>query len=269
MTQEPHEETLEKAPRPAALVSDAFISFMHMRTELSQFVEFYHRMAKQAVSHEGDLMDKEMYEEYRGHSVFFLENYITRVSDLFDLYIEHLVYAVCLKKRDFLSERTYEKAAQRLKNLGISQPVEDEILFEASIHFGQQDKVALAKHFVQAIGFDMPAKLGSLWTDALFCKKIRNLIVHKASVVDERFVEHAKDKECPFDVAVGEHLVMPEAWILSLASKVDSCTMLIDDALSDYVAVHKRNRYGHFWLPRSVWSNPLRNNPEKETHGEK
>ena len=265
---EPNENTSEERFYPAAKVSNAFVSFMHMRAELSQFVAFYHKMAERAISHQGNIIDKTLYEEYQGHSIFFLENYITRISDLFDLYIEHLVYELCRKKKDFLSIKTYEKATSRLRNRGISNPTEDEILFEASVNFGQQDKVELARHFGQSIGFDIPAKVGSFWTDALFCKKIRNLIVHKASVMDQRFVEYAKDMECPFDVAIGEHLVLPEAWILHLASRVDQCITLIDDMISDYVPVDKLRRDGHFWLPRSVWSNPLNKSHEKENHGE-
>ncbi len=258
-----------KAPRTDAMVSDAFINYMHMRTELSAFVEFYHKMAKQAISRDDSQIDEALYEEYRGHSAFFLENYITRISDLFDLYIEHLVYCVCVKKRDFLPERAYEKARSRLATMGLRRPTEDETVFEASIQFGQRDRNEVAKHFVNSVGFDIPAKLGSLWTDALLCKKIRNLIVHRASIMDERFVEYADGKDCPFPVAVGEHLIMPEAWILNLAVKVDSCIILIDGAISDHVAVEKRSRYGHFWFPRSVWSNPVKNTTKNEMHGKR
>lgn len=268
MNDDVHREPNMETPHAAAMVSDAFISFMHMRTELSDFVDFYHAMAKQAISREAGQIDEKLYGEYIGHSVYFLESYMTRISDLFDLYIEHLVYAVCLVKKEFLADREYDQAESRLKKLGVLAPTEDDVVFEAAVRFGQKDKHEICERFQDSIGFDIPGTVGALWNDVLFAKKVRNLIVHKASVMDERFVESARGRDCPFHVEVGVHLSPPETWFLNLASKIDNCIVLIDGAINDYVAVNKRNRYGHFWLPRSVWSNPLKKSLEKQSHGE-
>ena len=268
MNDEKHRETSLDTPRAAAMVSDAFISFMHMRKELSDFVDFYHAMAKYAITRDNGQIDEKLYGEYISHSVYFLESYITRISDLFDLYIEHLVYAVCLVNREFLTDREYGQADARLKKLGVSSPSEVDFVFEAAIRFGQKDRNEICERFQTLLGFDIPGTVGDLWDDVLFSKKVRNLIVHKASIMDERFVESARGRDLPFHVAVGEYFSPPETWFLELASKIDRCIVLIDGAISDHVAVNKRNRYGHFWLPRSVWSNPLKKSLEKQSHGE-
>lgn len=229
------------------MVSDAFIKFMYMRSELSEFVRLYHTMAAKAVGDDEKTYDKELYDSYRGHAIFFLENYISRISDFFDLYLEHLIYAIVLEKRDFLSEKSYEKASNRLRNIGLAEVTEDDVLFEAALNLGRKDKTEIAKHFDQSINFDI-SSVSQLWGDAVFCNKIRNLIVHKSSIMDERFVKFAKDKNCPFEVEIGKPLIMPEKWIIQLASNVDELIFSIDDVISDFVAIHKRNRLGHFWL---------------------
>jgi hypothetical protein len=252
----PVDEDIEAEKYPATMISDAFVSYMHMRQELSSFVEFYHKMAKQAIEPNEDEADCEMYKEYRGQSIFFLENYISRISDFFDLYLEHLVYCICLEKRDFFPAREYIKAKARLVRRGIVNPTDNESASEASSAFGRKDKSEIAEYFKQIIGFDIVTET-SCWEDVLFCSKIRNLIVHKASIIDDRFVESARGKSCPFEVKLGENLIMPEKWVMELASKVNYCVMVIDDTISNFVPIHKRNKYGHFWLPRSVWANPL------------
>jgi hypothetical protein len=238
------------------MVSDAFIKFMYMRTELSDFVRHYHTMAAKAVGDDESAYDKDLYDSYRGQAFFFLENYISRISDFFDLYLEHLIYAIVLEKRDFLPEKSYEKAFDRLKNIGLAEVTAEDVLFEAALNLGRKDKIEIAKHFNQSLNFDI-TNPPQLWGDALLCSKIRNLIVHRSSVMDERFVMFAKDKNCPFEVGIGKTLVMPEKWILQIASNVDELIFTIDDGISDFVAIHKRNRLGHTWLPRSNLAKPL------------
>jgi hypothetical protein len=238
------------------MVSDAFIQFMYMRTELSDFVRLYHTMAAKAVGNDERTYDKELYDSYRGQAVFFLENYISRISDFFDLYLEHLIYAIAQEKRDFLPEKSYEKALNRLRGIGLADITEDDVVFEAALNLGRKDKTEIAKHFAQSLNFDI-SNASQLWGDALLCSKIRNLIVHKSSKMDERFVKFAKDKNCPFEVGIGNSLVMPEKWVLQIASNVDELIFSIDDGISDSVAIHKRNRLGHIWLPRSSLAKPL------------
>jgi hypothetical protein len=256
MEEQPNPELPDVAQYPSVMVSDAFINFMHRRDELSSFVKFYHKLAQQAIQPSKKRPNKELYKEYRGNSVFFLENYISRISDFFDIYIDDLIYSVCLTKKDFLSERDYVKAQSRFEKRGFSNLTDDDVLFEASIALGRKDKSEIAEHFKKMTGFDI-IKAAGHWEEMLLCNRIRNLIVHKGSIMDERFIEFVKDKDCPFEVELGAPLIMPEKWVLELASKVDRCISAVDDAISHFVPIHKRNRYGHFWLPRSTWANPL------------
>jgi hypothetical protein len=258
---------LNSHPSPPAMVSEAFLSFMHARTELSKFVDFYHRTAKQAMAPCGEMTDKALYEEYMGHSVFFVENYLTRIADFFDTYLEQLIICVCAAKRDFLPDRQYRSATDRLKRLGNPDPEDGDIVFEAATRFAQNDKSEIDKYFIDTIGFSLSAAAGKSWTESIFLTKIRNLIVHKASVMDERFVQYAIARACPFEIGIGTHLLMPERWVMELSMNVDSCVVLIDGAIDQYIQIEKRNRYSHFWLPRHVWASPLNDDkmPREQT----
>lgn len=254
-----------KSGEPAVMVSDAFLQFTYMRSELNEFTKFYHSLAGKAIGIHAENPDENLYRDYRGQSIFFLENFISRISDFFDLYIEHLIYAVCLERSSFLAETAYSSAKKRLIKFGSAEPTDDDVMFEAAITLGRKDKSEIANHFETQIGYAI-SKVSPNWDDAIFCNKIRNVIVHKSSMMDERFVAFAKDRQCPFELAVGESLIMPEKWLMKLASSTDECIYAIDEAISDFVPVHKRNRYGHFWLPRSTWANPLTHVPERSAH---
>jgi hypothetical protein len=248
--------------QPAVMVSDAFLSFMYMRAELREFSQLYHSLAHKAINVNSETPDKELYEVYRGQSVFFLENFICRISDFFDLYIEHLIYEVCLVNYSFLPESAYASAKKRLAKFVASEPSDDDIMFEAAITFGRKFKSEIASHFETAIGFSIE-QFAPSWSDAVFVGKIRNVIVHKASKMDERFVDYAKNCNCPFELEPGKPLLMPEKWLLKMAASTDECIYAIDEKISDFMPVHKRNRYGHIWIPRSTWASPLASLAEK------
>jgi hypothetical protein len=241
---------------PDEMVSDAFLKFAYRRAELSDFTTFYHTLAKRAISPENENADDKLYKEYRGQGIFFLENYIIRISDFFDIYLEHLIYAVLLEKPFFLDEKNILRARSTLQKLGVSDPAEDDVLFEAAVSFGRKDKLEIAEYFKAKIGFDISAA-SEHWGDVIVFSKIRNVIVHRASIVDERFLDFARAKNFPFEVTVGKDLMMPEAWIMQIANNVDKCIFTIDNEISKYVSVHKRNRYGHFWLSRSAFADEL------------
>jgi hypothetical protein len=237
--------------QPPMMVSGAYFEFMHQRTELSEFVNFYHMHAKLAVQPEGGEPNVEIYEEYRGLSIFFLENYISRISDFFDQYIENLTVCVCDEKGDFLTEKEYSKAKERLEKRGLTEVLQEEVTLEAVVKFCRRHKSEIAQSYLERIGFDM-ASISKHWDEVLICSEIRNLIVHKGSIMDERFVTFASNHKLPFDIGVGTTLLLPERWLLALASKIDKLISVIDDEITKYVPIQKRNRMGHIWLPRSV-----------------
>ena len=241
---------------PDMMVSDAFLNFNYRRTELSEFTRFYHTLAKHAIRPESVDADEKLYKEYRGQGIFFLENYIVRISDFFDIYLEHLIYAILLEKRSFLDEKIITKARSTLVRLGVANPHDDDVLFEAAVSFGRKDKLEIAEYFKTKIDFDLAA-VSEHWEDVIVFSKIRNVIVHKASTIDERFSNFAKAKNFPFEVTVRKHLLMPEAWIMQIAYNIDKYIYTLDKEISNYVSVYKRNRYGHFWLPRSALADEL------------
>ena len=237
------------------MVSDAFIQFMYRRQELSDFVSFYHEIAKKAIGTNEENYDQELYEKYRGNSVFFLENYICRISDLFDIYLEDLIFVGAEIKSDFFSGAEKAKVKSRLNKLGIKDVSEISVISEAASNLARKNKIDIVVRFREAIGFDMEIS-AKHWQRSLLCNRIRNLIVHRGSVVDQRFHELTKESALPFEVEIGKPLLIPEILIMDLASKVDDCIWSIDGMVSDFVNVPKRNRYGHFWIARSGWSKP-------------
>ncbi len=238
------------------MVSDAFLQHAYMRTELSEVNEFYHALARKAIGEKPDEADYDLYRHYRGLSIFYLENFVSRISDFFDIYIEHLIYAVALERDDFIPEKLIQKTAKWIEEMDDSDPSDDDILFEASLTLGKKNKSELAGHFEDKTGFKIESA-SPFWEDALLCNKIRNLIVHRSSTMDYKFVAFARRFNCPFPVEVGSKLILPEKWLVELASNVDECIYAVDHQISDFVPIHKRDRYGHFWLPRSEWANPL------------
>jgi hypothetical protein len=246
-------QTLEE---PDIMVSDAFLKFAYRREELSDFTRFYHTLAKTAINPNNEEPNETLYKEYRGQGIFFLENYIIRISDFFDIYLEQLIYAVLLERPSFLDEKNITKARSTLIKLGVANPHEDDVLFEAAVSFGRKDKLEIAEYFKTKISFDLAA-VSEHWEDVIVFSKIRNVIVHRASIVDERFYDFALAKSFPFEVTVGKDLLMPEAWIMQNAYNIDKCIYTIDKEISKYVSVHKRNRYGHIWLTRSAFAEEL------------
>jgi hypothetical protein len=247
----------EFGPGPAEMVSDAYINFMHQRSELSSFVRFYHQLARTAIKPQSRKPDLVLFGEYKNQSVFFLENYICRISDFFEVYIDELIFSVCMVQRDFLTDQNYNKAKTRLEKLQVTAFSDEDIVYEAAINFGRKDRSEISEYFKGKLGFDLSTS--PAWDDMILCSKIRNLIVHQGSKVDERFVDFAKNLNLPFEVAIGVRLTIPEEWLLKLANKVDACICSIDENISNYVQVHKTNRFGHFWIGRSAWVNPLEN----------
>ena len=241
---------------PAEMVSDAFITYMYQRSEIFSFNEYYHRLAKKAIEAETNKPDLELYKEYRGQSIYFLENFLCKMSDLFEVYLDELIWATWHIKPDFLAAREKEMAKIRLSDMGFENALDGDVLFEASTRFGRRDKNEIAQHFKDSIGFDMVEVSGS-WSEMLLCSAVRNIIVHKRSIMDEKFVHIAKNHNCPFPLEVGVSLAMPEAWVMQLTQSVDQCICAIDDKISERVQVNKRNRFGHIWLARSYLDNPL------------
>ncbi len=249
-----HATTLDN---PDEMVTVAFLNFMRKRHEIHDFLGFYHKLAERAIRPNTSETDTELYNEYMGQSIFFLENYLCRFSDLFEVYLDDLIYSVCLEKEDFLSENVLSSARNRLTKFGFDASTELDVLYEASNQFGKKDRDDIADHFFEKLGFDL-RNASPLWPRVQLCGWIRNLIVHKASQMDEKFVFLTKDLGCPFEVNVGADLVMPEAWIMDLVRDVDRCIYSIDSHISKKARIEKRSRSGHFWLTRSYWANPLK-----------
>jgi hypothetical protein len=243
-------------------VSDAYIAYMHRRSELSSFVEFYHRLARKAIQPTIKKLNKSLYKEYHGHSAFFVENYICRIVDIFELYLDDLVHCVCQVNRGFLPAKEYIKAKARLRALGYPNADDDDAIFEASVRFGMRDKVEIAEHFRKQIGFDI-AKDVPLWKSALLASKIRNQIVHKGSIVDEGFLGFFNNKSVRFEIGPSGYMMFSEKTIFKMAREVDGCINNLDKSIGDHVNVLRRNRLGHLWLPRSNWSNPLNEKEQK------
>lgn len=183
------------------------------------------------------------------------------MADYFDIYLDQLVFAVCQVKKDFLTDRDYQKANSRLQQLGLTEILPIEMQYEAALYFGRKDKTEIAAYFNSAIGFDIVSAAKN-WDAVLLCTRIRNLIVHKSSVVDLRFQENVKEMDLPFDCEVGNYLIMPQEWVIDLCGSVNSCVPAIDAAISDKIEIYKRNRYGHFWFPRSGWANQTKEDSE-------
>ncbi len=235
------------------MVSNAFIEFMYRREELSSFVGFYNKLVGLAVKPKDAPLDESLRKEFYGQQIFFMENYLCKMSDYFDIYIDQLVFAVCRVKEDFLKARDYQKANSKLQQLGLTEILPIEVQYEAAFNFGRKDKTEIATYFKNEISFDLVAAAKN-WDAVLLSSRIRNLIVHKSSVVDLRFYEYAKEKNLPFDFEVGSYLTMPQEWVVDLCGRVNDCVPAIDAAISEKVEIYKRNRYGHFWFPRSGWA---------------
>jgi hypothetical protein len=248
---------------PADDVSDAFINHAYSRSEVSSFVSFYHKMAAAALKPDTPEFDHGMYKEYRGHSIYFVESYLCRISDLFDYYLECLVFFICRERSDFFDQKFYSKAREQLVKLGVTAPTDDDIYFECALSFCRRSKEAIAEHFQKVLAFDLVAAAKN-WNEILLCGRIRNLIVHKASVMDERFVDLLRPLDCPFSVEIGKYLIMPERWAMELASKVDFAVAAIDEAILACVPINKRDRWGHIWMPRSTWANPTNEDNENK-----
>ena len=239
-------------------VSGAFVAYRHRRHELSSFTEFYHRAAKLAFQPMRWWVRRSLYDEYMGQQIYFIENYICKMSEFFDLFLEDLVKCICQRKRDFLPEREYQKAKVRLENSGVLAVDDEELLHDASSWFCRRSKELIAEHFLVSVGFDFSTKL-PLWPRVLLASKIRNQIVHNASVADDAFLRNFDIHNLPFKLGPDAHLVFSEKFILKLAEDIDACVKQIDLEIENYVQLQRINRYGHFWLPRSVWSRPSNN----------
>lgn len=237
------------------MVSDAYINYMHRRTELSTFVEFYHRLAKTAVEAESGSLNKELYAEYVGHRAYFLENYICRISDIFDLYIEDLIKCVCDIRSDFLPSKELLKAKQRLSLNGMVNPTDDRVIFEACSWFARRGKTEIAKYFKIHLGFDVLAMMLE-WDKVLKISTIRNQIVHKASLVDESFLTQFEEDQTLFEIGPGGYLSFSELALLQLATSVDTSIEYLDKTIENFVNLNRRNRLGHFWFSRSVINRP-------------
>ncbi len=236
-------------------VSDAYIGYMHRRQDLSLFVEFYHRLAQLAIEGGTTSPNVDLHSEYIGHSAYFIENYVCRMSDIFDIYIEELVMCVCDVKQDFLSEKEYHKATQRLTRNGINNPKLGEIIDNACSWFARRGKTEIAQHFSNQLGFDVLNDVPE-WKNVQKVATIRNQIVHGASLVNDKFLRQFPESEGLVSIGPGGYIVLNEKETMKLVQSIDASIMFIENKIELFVQLKRRNRYGHFWVARSVWNRP-------------
>ena len=233
------------------MVSDAFVNFMHMRSELSEFVEFYHILAREAVTIDDNNYKEGLYDKYRSQSIFFLENYLLRLSDMSDIYIEDLLIEIAAANRNIFIERELVSAKNRLEKM--SAIVDDEYInVEASYRLSKLSKPEIFDLVRDRVGFDIQTEVAN-WVYIPLIGQIRNVIVHNRSYIDEKFLKIVHDLGFEFGGEVGDPLLLSEKVIMDIAGCVDDCICEIDAKISRHVQIHKRNRCGHFWLPRSQW----------------
>ena len=238
-----------------SMMTEALTHYVHMRSELSEFSTSYHKIAFRALHRDDGSRDLDIYKTYRGNAVFFLEHFAVRVSDLFDVYIEELVFMIASNTLGFFDEKDERRARTQLAKLGI-QPDPFEIKIEASASMARRNKDEICEHIERKIGINI-STVSSWWDDAITFNKVRNLIVHKSSEIDARFIAYAKGKNLPFSSELRSQLNLTERWVTETAMKINECVYAIDEFVGDSLGVFKRPRDGHFWLSRSHTSNPF------------
>lgn len=222
---------------------------MHARSELKEFVRFYHVAIELAVRRDPNKYDDELFEKYHSLSSFFIENYICRVSDTLDRYLESITAEVCRAQPNFLAEASYNAARRRLEKFIGDTPTEGEVIVEAAKTFCNGPKADIEKKYSEKIHFQLFDN-DTIREGIQLLGLVRNAVVHADSVVDFRFDARSKALNAPFEIVVGQQLVIPERWALETALAVDEFVFSADHRISDFANIKKRDRRGHFWLRR-------------------
>lgn len=236
-----------------AMVTDALTHFMHSRGELAEFVSYYHNLAGTAFRWGEPDFDEALHKQYLGQSIFFLENYMIRLSGMVDIYIEDLVIDLASNLPGFLEANELENARSRLRKRGYSNVEEIEAKYEAGRYISKLSKPEIAATVQQRCGIDF-SRCGENWREILILTQIRNIIVHNNSYVDEKFDKVCVDLHYKFRSPVGQLFLLPEKEVMRIAAGVDDSVWMIDAEASALEPIFKRDRFGHIWLSRSVWA---------------
>ncbi len=235
-----------------ALITDALTHFMRCRSELAEFVRFYHTSAARAFRWDQPDFDETFHKEYLGQSIFFLENYIIRFLGMVDIFLEETVIDLAFALPDFISENEIDKARKRLIKREKSVTEIADLIVEAASPILRSSKLDISLEIKARCGVDAEnCHIG--WRDVLLLNHIRNIIVHNSSEVDAKFKAVCDDLGYQYCGEIGEMFLIPESEVMRIASNVDDWVWALDAEVSKFPQIFTRDRFGHLWIPRSTW----------------